>query len=66
MKKDKQPNEIVRLSSKETKPSLPQHNAVTENGIPVLIKKRRQFGGLMCPPMGSVNVLPEHHSIKRD
>ena len=66
MNNEKQPNEIAKLSSKSKKPSLPRHNAVTENGIPVLIKKKRQFGGLMCPPMGSANVMPENSAIKRD
>jgi len=41
----------ISKSIKRGKPA-PKFDTVTEQGIPVLIRKKRHMSGLMCPPMG--------------
>ncbi|MEM9278130.1 MAG: hypothetical protein AAGA76_06125 [Pseudomonadota bacterium] len=65
MNKEKQPNEIRKRRVGKKSSGILQHNSVTDQGVPVLIKKKRHFGGLMCPPIGSIEMIVQQ-STKRD
>lgn len=48
----KQPNAIEKSAPANTTNSIPQYNANPERVDRLWLRKKRQFGGLICPPMG--------------
>ena len=54
MNKRTQHGAISNHVVKAVRPTEPQYNAVDTNPDKLWLRKKRQFGGLICPPMGYV------------
>ena len=52
MTKPNQPNAIEKSEPASRTNTIPQYNANPENADRLLLRKKRKFGGLICPPMG--------------
>lgn len=48
------PTETNMSDEKQNTGKQPTYNAVPQHADSLLIRKKRHFGGLMCPPMGMI------------
>ncbi|MGI9352894.1 MAG: hypothetical protein ACR2O3_15125 [Rhizobiaceae bacterium] len=53
MNENKQPYEVEKPDMSKKNAGAPKYNSVTKNEVPLVVRKKRQFGGLMCPPMAT-------------
>lgn len=54
MKDKTQPNEVAPERGNASGNIIPQYNAIDQKPDGLWVRKKRHFGGLMCPPMGLV------------
>ena len=59
MNENKQPYEIGKPGMSKKVSGAPQHNAVAKKDVPLVVRRKRQFGGLMCPPMATFGFADE-------